>query len=1554
MNILLSRAEILFKDKKFDSALTLNLQAVKIFTTNKTDPYHLVISPVVMRNTGLCYKELNQISNAHKYLTWSLQLARANKINIDIEAAFTELVGLHQLISKNKLPFNYPPVASTEEADVFFPVTKVERFGPDSLRLTIQAGRYDGVEEMNQRAGVISRHDTKEKERPFGLVNCYIRELHDNYSIAHATYDSSLLIKEGDLAELKTRVPLYWQQLDIGLCLKRNIILANNYRQPVFQYRYLYYYADSLTNRDIAMIIRSQVDEVVQTLAPDTLKGDFKDVVSDRGLFAGANVIKAMADAKPEHFKLFLSYLNKFPRTYLGNVQKVSDLFGTWIFAGTPLSPDDVLPVLSGIKDPNKRKFFAANLSKDISDNELLDKWFNEGMLLANAGNTDSSLLIARVIADASLALDEKNKTGWASYLQGYAQKKLGNYKSADTLFRIALKVFNEAGNKEGETWAQNAITTLQQNREVKVMLQTGHLFPYHMAISPNSKFMATAGIYDRHVKIWDMLQSREIASFEAHDDEIHSIQYSPNGRYIVTASADSSIKIWNAYDFTLLKTFARPKPENIVIFTTDSKQLVAGGQDSLIKFLDLNNGSVIRILKKHRASVTSLCFNPQNDKWLFSGGNDSIVYKWDLESNEWNHWYGAKGRILRVDVSNNGRYLSFTSTDSLVRVWKLENNKFYFNIKPHLEINRFTSEYAIPAFTTDSRYMVLSLKVDTLCIIELATLKEQVYKINTPGKKGIFDISFSPDGSYLAARMDQGGSLRIYNFTGWDFHRFPTINHKELKNYANIPLAVQFTRDDNGLVIVHEGISKTDLRNGSTSFLYYGALFFQNNYILLNNENIGVYSDTQPSYLKFFDHVKKQTTLKLSLPDETEELTRFELTANNKYIFLAGKNNTVSAFSLPDGKMLYSKSFNTGEKKGITFIRYDSLRQRLYLIGENDLVLVANAFTGEITDSLKLNAPSTVEVTPAYLYITCDKSEVIKYDAASLKLLKKIKVHASGKPCFGSVMSHDYKYLVVQVADKMVAVDTRSDKIQYERNDHDYQNGIMAISHNNRLLATGGFDSRVNIYELATGKKLSTIFTPREKDFMLVDNEGHYLAPKNTLEAVSFQYNNSSYGFEQFDTRFNRPDLVLKKIGRADSSLLKTYYAAWQKRLQKLNIREKDLSNDVHLPVTRLKDKSAVKPVTSLSEYELNVECFDAKYPLKSIQVLVNNNPLFGVAGIPVQGNAQHYSGSIKIPLSTGNNIIKVFCNNQKGASSLAEYIYVNSTYKAPSPPKTLFIGIAVSEYKDSSMNLRFAAKDVRDLASSFGKMYKEHEADTLIDAMATRENILNLRQKLMQTSVNDKVIISVNGHGLLSDSLDFYYATWDTDFSNPVKRGLKYEDLEALLDGIPARKKLLLIDACHSGALDKEEMLAQQKKKDEVKNIQTGNATVDSVKAFAARGTITRNKQSRTDAGSTYEVMQNLFTDLSTGNGAVIISAAGGMEYAFESDKWNNGVFTYCVRRGIEEDLADKEGGNGDKLVDVTELKNYVSRRVFELTGGKQRPVSRRENIDYNWIVW
>jgi hypothetical protein len=199
----------------------------------------------------------------------------------------------------------------------------------------------------------------------------------------------------------------------------------------------------------------------------------------------------------------------------------------------------------------------------------------------------------------------------------------------------------------------------------------------------------------------------------------------------------------------------------------------------------------------------------------------------------------------------------------------------------------------------------------------------------------------------------------------------------------------------------------------------------------------------------------------------------------------------------------------------------------------------------------------------------------------------------------------------------------------------------------------------------------------------------------------------------------------------------------------------------------------------------------------------------------------------------------------------------------------------------------------------------------------------------------------MAVTGHGLLDDSLDFYYATYNVDFKKPSVNGLRYDELENIMDDIPARKKLIFIDACHSGALDKDALKPEEPFIQATEN--------EKVKAIGSRSTIIVNKN-KVGLNGTYELMQNLFADLSNSSGTTVISAAGGLEYAFESAKWNNGVFTYCIRNGLEQLEAD---ANGDKTISLQELSNYVSENVTRLTNGRQKPNARQENLEFDWAV-
>jgi hypothetical protein len=60
---------------------------------------------------------------------------------------------------------------------------------------------------------------------------------------------------------------------------------------------------------------------------------------------------------------------------------------------------------------------------------------------------------------------------------------------------------------------------------------------------------------------------------------------------------------------------------------------------------------------------------------------------------------------------------------------------------------------------------------------------------------------------------------------------------------------------------------------------------------------------------------------------------------------------------------------------------------------------------------------------------------------------------------------------------------------------------------------------------------------------------------------------------------------------------------------------------------------------------------------------------------------------------------------------------------------------------------------------------------------------------------------------------------------------------------------------------------------------------------------------------------------------------------------------VFTYSLLEGLKTGNATL---NKDANVQVSKLRDYVIKRVGELTKGKQTPPSRKENLEFDFKVW
>ena len=96
--------------------------------------------------------------------------------------------------------------------------------------------------------------------------------------------------------------------------------------------------------------------------------------------------------------------------------------------------------------------------------------------------------------------------------------------------------------------------------------------------------------------------------------------------------------------------------------------------------------------------------------------------------------------------------------------------------------------------------------------------------------------------------------------------------------------------------------------------------------------------------------------------------------------------------------------------------------------------------------------------------------------------------------------------------------------------------------------------------------------------------------------------------------------------------------------------------------------------------------------------------------------------------------------------------------------------------------------------------------------------------------------------------------------------------------------------------------------------------------------------------------QLLRAQFNDIRRGTGATVFAGSSGMEVAVEGDQWQNGLFTWALRNGLQNMEADADR---DGYVTVSELMRYGQTEVYRLSEGRQSPSARSVNPYCDFVI-
>ncbi len=603
---------------------------------------------------------------------------------------------------------------------------------------------------------------------------------------------------------------------------------------------------------------------------------------------------------------------------------------------------------------------------------------------------------------------------------------------------------------------------------------------------SPDGKHLVT-GDANGGVRLWNIEDSEQMRSFEGHTGWVWLVNFSRDGKTLASCCGNGIIKRWDVNTGQCLHTLQEDTVRGwLSRFSPDGTLLASSSRDNTIKLWDIHSGEYLKSLQGHTNTVGPVDFSPDGTL-LASGSEDKTVKIWDVRTGECLYTLAEHTQaVWSVSFSPNGRILATGSEDNTVKLWDVRTGR----CRKTLQGKVIELIWSI-AFSPDGQTLAIAGEASVISLWDIKT--GQCIKTLSGHTTRVWSVAFSPDGQLLASGAEDQ-SIRLWQVATGECM-------KTLQGYPSFIDSVAFSPDGE-LLAGNTGFTLRlwDVATGNSLKSFYGhsrevmsIVYGADGHILASgslDRTIRIWNVTTGKCLR-------------TLTGHTSFIFSLAFSPNGSTLVSGSADKTIKLWDVKTGECLRTLAGHTDWVFSVTW----SPNGKYLASSSDNSIRLWDVATGECLKILeeKQSWFSSIAFSPdSRVLAVGDISYKIKFwDISTDNSWQTLQGHTT---TVTEVKFHPQGDLVASVSHDQTIILWHKETGECLKRLQGHSNWIWAIAfHPHRpILASGSQDETIRLWDIATGECLQILRSPRPYEGMNIQGvTGLSATQKATLKIL-------------------------------------------------------------------------------------------------------------------------------------------------------------------------------------------------------------------------------------------------------------------------------------------------------------------------------------------------------------------------------------------------------------------------------------------------------------------